>query len=122
MFADPYEITVDAVDYDLNRVGSGDSGARYRFSGDDVTFEMSISHAENKSRVRHLVKLQQAKTDADLYTPAVNTIYTMSAHLVVDVPIVGFTPSEQLEVVGALGRIITGSSYAGTIKLLNGES
>jgi len=46
----------------------------------------------------------------------------MSAYLVVDVPITGYTIAEQKQIVDALIAYLSASSGAATTKLLGGEN
>lgn len=118
-FADPQSVTVNAVANSLPRVSVNDSKSVYR--KDDGNLELSISHAYSK-RNRRVIRIDSRKTAADPLFPTQNTPYNMFAYVVVDVPKVGFTITEQKQIVDALTAYLTASSGAAVTRLLGGES
>jgi len=119
LFTDPQSLTVNAVANALPRVTTNQNGAVY--SKDDGNLKLSISSAYGK-RTRRTARVDLRKTAADPLFPAQNTAYTMSAYIVADVPVVGFTIVEQKQIIDALTAWLTASSGANATKLLGGES
>jgi hypothetical protein len=119
-FADPQSVTINAVAQSLPRVSSSENAGVFR--KDDGAYKLSVAHAYNGKRVRHLIRLDQTKTAADVYQPAVNAISSMSTHLVVDVPLVGFTIVQQKYDVDGFLAALSASSGALITKFLGGES
>lgn len=118
-FADPQTVTVDTVANTLPRVSVRDTASSYR--KDDGNLELTISHAYGK-RNRRVLRVDFRKTAPDPLFPSQNTPYTMSTYIVVDVPKVGYTISEQLTNVEALTSFLTANSGAAITQLLGGES
>lgn len=119
MFTDPQSITINAVANTLPRTGVGASSASY--SKDDGNVKLSVSHSYGK-RTRRTARIDFRKTAADPLFPAQNTPYSMSTYIVADVPTVGFTVTEQKQIIDALSAWLTASSGANVTKLLGGES
>jgi len=119
MFTDPQSITVNAVASALPRTQTNQSGAVY--SKDDGNLKLTISSAYGK-RVRRTARVDARKTAADPLFPAQNTPYSMSVYIVADVPPVGYTITEQKQLVDALTGWLTATSGANVTKLLGGES
>lgn len=118
-FADPQSVTINAVANSLPRVSVRDNASTYR--KDDGNVELSVSHAYGK-RNRRALRIDFRKTAADPLFPAQNTPYSMACYVVVDVPKVGFTITEQKQIVDALTGYLTASSGAAVTRLLGGES
>lgn len=118
MFADPQSVTVNAVAQSLPRISdpsAGNQSSTYR--KDDQAYALVISHAEG-NRNRRSVRLNAKIVAADPLT-AVNTEYTMSCYLVIDVPPVGFTNTQVKDnVLGLTGWLTS----ANILKVLGGES
>lgn len=118
-FADPQSVTINAIAKSLARTSSGiDSGT---FTKDDGEVKLSISHAYNK-RNRRLLRLDHQKITADVMDSSVNTLYSMSCQLIVDVPKAGYTLAEQKQIVDGLVAYLTASSGARVTQLLGGEN
>lgn len=119
MFSDPQSLTINAVANSLPRTSSGvNTGA---FTKDDGNVKMTISHQLGK-RTRRNIRVDFRKVAADPLSTGFNKEYTMSAYLVVDHPVVGFTITETKNVVDALTAFLTASSGANVTKILGGES
>lgn len=119
MFADPQSVTINAVANTLPRTISGvNQGA---FTKDDGTVKLSLSSMYAK-RTRRMARLDFSKIAADPLISAQNIKYSMSAYLVVDTPITGFTVAEAKQIVDALTAWLTASSGSNVTKLLGGES
>jgi hypothetical protein len=119
LFTDPQSLTVNAVANSLPRITTNQNGAVY--SKDDGNLKLTISSAYGK-RTRRTARVDFRKTAADPLYPAQNAPYSMSAYIVADVPVTGFTIVEQKQIVDALVAWLSASSGANTTKLLGGES
>jgi len=117
-FADPQSITINAVPYTLPRVSTGDLSSKYQTS--DGLVAMPISHTMGK-RYRHQLRVDHKKIAADPLT-AENAYFSMSAYLVVDRPLVGYTVTEAKQVIDGLTAYLTASSGAKVTQLLGFES
>jgi len=119
MFADPQTVTINAVANTLPRVGlSADTG---NFMKDDGNVALVVAQNVRAKRNRRMVRLNFRKVASDPFLAGVNTEYSMSAYLVVDVPKVGFTIAEQKQIVDALTGYLTASTGARVTQLLGGE-
>ncbi len=119
MLSDPFSLTVNSVAKSLPRTSAGENKAEYR--QDDGTRRLSISHNYGK-RLRHLARLDTSLTGTDpVYTDR-SIVNSMSAYLVVDVPFVGISHTDQAYEMEALLFAFTESSYALVPKFLGGQS
>jgi hypothetical protein len=115
-FADPQSVTLNAVANSLPRVSVDLNSSIYR--KDDGNVQLDISDIYGK-RARRSVRLTHRKVAVDPLVPANSTPYSMSAYLVVDVPLVGYSIAEQkYNVDGLVGWLIS----ANITKLLGGEN
>lgn len=119
MLADPQSVTINAVAQTLPAIVRGVNASKYQ--KDDTTVALSISHAYGK-RTRRSVRLDFSKIAADPLISSTNIKYSMSAYLVIDVPVTGFTVAEAKQIVDALTAYLTASSGANVTKVLGGES
>jgi hypothetical protein len=118
-YSDPQSITINAVANSLPRVASGvNTGA---FSKDDGNVKLSVSHSYGK-RTRRQVRVDFSKIAADPLISSTNIKYSMSAYLVVDQPITGFTVAESKQVIDGFVAWLSASSGANLTKLLGGEN
>jgi len=118
--SDPQDVIINSITTSLPRISSGNNSSVYQ--SNDGLIRYILSHQYNAKRVRHLVRLEHAKIAADPFQSTLNARYNMSAHLVVDSPIVGYTVAEQKYVVDALAAELTASSGALVTKIIGGES
>lgn len=118
MFTDPQSVTINAVAQTLPRTGLSTTVGT--FTKDDGNVELVIGKAVGK-RIRRTVRLNFRKIAPDAFQSDMNTSYSMSCYLVVDVPPVGFTVAEQKYVVDALVAYLTASTGARVTQLLGGE-
>lgn len=118
-YSDPQTVTINAVAQTLPRVGSGVNVGS--FSKDDGNVKLGVSHAYGK-RTRRVVRIDLSKIAPDPLISSTNIKYGMSAYLVVDVPVTGYTIAEQKQGVDALFAWGTASSGANITKLLGGEN
>ncbi len=118
-FADPQSITINAVANSLPRTSSGvNSGV---FTKDDGNVKMSVQHQYGK-RTRRTIRLDHSKIAADPLISAQSIKYSMSAYLVVDVPITGYTVAEAKQVIDGLVAYLAASTGARITQLLGGEN
>jgi hypothetical protein len=119
MLADPQSVTINSVAKSLPAVSRGIGTSSYKYS--DGTINLTVAHQYGK-RTRRTARLDFSKIAADPLISANNILYSMSAYLVVDLPITGFSNTEQKYIVDALTKWLTDSTDANTIALLGGES
>jgi hypothetical protein len=120
MLADPQSVTINSVAQSLPAISRGVNTSAYQ--KDDGTVKLSIAHTYAKARTRRQVRLDFSKIAADPLVSAQNIKYSMSAYLVIDHPITGFTVAEAKYIVDALTAYLTASSGAKVTSVLGGES
>jgi hypothetical protein len=118
-FADPQSVTIATVAISLPRTSTGVGSSVYT-SADGLTV-LTPSSSYGK-RTRRSLRLTSSKIAADPFTSGINQSYSMSAYLVLDTPILGYTPTEQLDVAEGLLTYLSASSYAAVVKLIGGEN
>jgi len=118
-FADPQTVTINSVANTLPRTGFPVNGGL--FTKDDGNVKLSVAHTSGAKRTRRTARLDFRKIAADPLVSAQNILYSMSAYLVVDVPVTGFTVVEQKQIVDALTLYLTATSGARVTQLLGGE-
>ncbi len=119
--ADPQSVTIGTTPGAVSLPRTGLDAKEGYFSSSDGATKLRISHQYGK-RNRHTVRLDYQKTAADPLVSGSNAVYSMSAYLVVDAPVSGFTVTEQKDVAVALMGFLTASTNAATTKVLGGES
>lgn len=118
-FADPQSITISAVTTPLPRTSV--SGDETVYSSSDGLITLQASHDSGK-RLRHVLRVNHSKITADPFIPTDNVKVSMSNYMVFDVPIVGYTVTEQLAVYAGFKTAFTAGSDLLISKLLAGES
>jgi len=121
-FADPQSVTFPAPlagTVSLPRVAVGANQSTYT-SGDGFV-SLSASSQLGK-RTRRVLRLDHSKISADVFLPTTNVKQAMSAYLVFDVPVVGYSVAEQLAVYTGLKTSMSASTDLLISKLLGGES
>lgn len=118
-FSDPQSVDVGAGAVSLPRVGSGLGEGT--FTSNDGLVKLSIKNAYGK-RTRRTIRLDVDKIAADPLISAQNIRYSMSAYLVIDTPLTGFTVAQAQDVVEGLTGLLSASSGAALTKLLGGEN
>jgi hypothetical protein len=118
-FADPQSITINAVANSLPRTSSGPNTGT--FTSNDGAVKQTVSHAYGK-RTRRTLRIDHQKVAADPFLAGTNTKYSMSAYVVVDVPVTGYTVTEAKQIVDGLLAALTASSGAKITQLLGGEN
>lgn len=117
MFADPQSLTVNAVAKSLPRVSTQGRTSKYENPTEGLTLD--VNHRITKTQTSRLVKVTKTKIAADPLDPTVNQSYSMSAHVVINTPVSGFTDAEQLQIVKALKDFLTDANIG---KITSGES
>lgn len=118
-FADPQSVMINAIAISLPRIAAGvGSGA---FQSADGATKLSVSNSYGK-RTRRMLRLDVQKNAADPLNPTANLPYNMGCYLVVDVPLFGYSVTEQKQVVDGLTGYMTASSGARITQLLGGEN
>lgn len=119
MFADPQSVTINAVAQTLPRTSSGSNSGI--FTTNDGLVKLSVQHSYG-ARNRRVIRLDHRKVGADPLLSGVNNEYTMSVYAVVDVPKVGYTVTEQKQVIDGFLAALSASSGAKITQLLGGEN
>lgn len=120
MLADPQSVTISGTAVSLPRTSSSSNSGEFR-SGDGTVVE-SVSHQYGGKRTRHLFRLDHNKIAPDPLISAANIKYSMSAYVVVDVPVTGYTVAEQKAVIDGLLAQLSASTGALITRVLGGES
>ena len=119
MFADPQSVVIGSA-LSLPRIGLGlNSGV---FQTSDSLVKYSVSHVNGAKRNRHTARIDLAKVAADPLNAAQNLRYSMSCYFVLDVPPVGFTVAEQINLVTGLTGNMAASTNTNWTKFIGGES
>jgi hypothetical protein len=118
-FADPLSIDIGAGAVSLPRVSVGSNQSKYMSA--DGNIEVVVSHRYS-TRTRRVARVNVRKTAPDPLFPAQNTPFTMSYYVVIDVPAVGYTATEQVNIGKGLMTLLTASTNANLIKLSQGEN
>lgn len=100
---DPITITVNSVDYTLNRIKS--DGYRSEYLTADEEFKLTVSHMEVKGRTRRMVRIDRRIVAADPLT-SVNEYKELGVYLVIDEPEYGFPDTEIDYVVQSLASLL----------------
>lgn len=116
MLADPQSITVNSVAQSMPRIET--SGLSSKYSKDDESYKLSISHTKTNDRVRSMVRVDNRAVVPDPLT-AVNDYENLGVYLVIDRPVVGFTSTQVDYLVQALK---TWLSTANVVKVYGLES
>lgn len=117
MFADPQSVTINAVAKSLPRVPSTNGDGLFESVADGL--RLRISQFTGK-RVRRVVRLDLNDIVADAFLDGTNRPVSASVSLVVDVPLLGFTPTEiSYHVQGLVDWLDTPANLA---KVLGGEA
>jgi hypothetical protein len=119
--SDPQSVTIGADTISLPRTGQAvDSGV---FTSSDGNTRLTIQHQSTKGgRFRRVIKLDHSIVAADPFVTTVNAKYSETVYMVVDVPAVGFTQAQELDLYKGLATMLSASTYALATKFLGGES
>jgi hypothetical protein len=91
MFSEPQSVTINSVAATLPRVSFGDREGVFQTSDSATT--LRVSHKLG-NRNRRTVRLDFTKTAADPLLDGTSRPYSMSAYVVIDHPVVGYTNTE----------------------------
>lgn len=120
MLSEPQTITVNAVAKALPRVAFGDRQGTFELKdSSNVLHTLKVSHANGK-RARHTVRYDFSKTAADPLLDGVSKVYSASAYLVLDAPLVGFSNTELEQHTQALVDYLDGAGLL--TKVIGSES
>lgn len=118
-FSDPQSVTISAVANSLPRTSSGvNTGA---FTKDDGNVKLVVSHQYGK-RTRRTLRLEHSKIAPDPLISSTNIKHSMTAYIVVDTPVTGYTLAEAKAIADALVAYLAASSGAKLTQLLGGEN
>jgi len=118
-FTDPLSITISGTTISLPRVSTMQDESTYQ-SGDGLV-QVQASHDSGK-RLRHLLRVNHSKLAPDPFRPTENVKVSMSNYIVFDVPVAGYTTTEQLAVYIGFKTMYTAATDALITRLLGGES
>lgn len=117
--SDPQSVTINAVAISLPRTGSNGNASTY--GSNDGLVQESVSHRLGR-RNRRVVRIDHSKVAADPFVSGNNVKYSMACYVVFDVPPVGYTVTEQKQVVDGFLAQLNASSGALITKILGGEN
>lgn len=117
--SDPQSVTINAVAVSLPRTSTDTNASSY--SSADGLVKETFSHQYGK-RNRHLARIDHSKIAADPFQSSLNARYSMSSYIVIDMPVVGYTPAEAKQVVDGFIAQLNASSGALITKLVGGEN
>lgn len=115
MFSDSQTVTIATVGYPMPRVSFGDRKGIFE---DVAGNRLSLSHTFGR-RNRHVVRFDHTKVAADPLLDGVSKPYSMSVQLLIDIPPVGYSVTEQLN--NTLG-VVGWCTSANLTKVIGGES
>lgn len=121
-FADPQTVTLTALNggaVSLPRTSVGKNSSEYSSAENDVKLSASSSYGK---RTRRVVRLDHQKIADDPFAVNGYTKVSASVYVVIDVPTLGYTKAEQLELWTGLKGQLAASSEALMSKLLGGEN
>ncbi len=118
-FSDPQTVTINAVAQVMARVDQDPQGTF--ITSDGLVSETIGQAASGKDRSRRLIRLDHSKIAANPFDSTLNAKYNMAVYVVVDVPSVGYTVTEQKQVTDGFMAYLTASSGAKMLQLLGGE-
>jgi hypothetical protein len=118
-FGDPQTITIAGTATDFNNISRGINTSSYATA--DGLDQLIISHQYGK-RTRRTARLQDTKIASDPFTAGLNNQYSLSTYLVVDHPVIGYTPADMVPYVHALCSWLTATSDNVIKALFTGQS
>lgn len=118
-FADPQSVTLAAVAVPLPRVSTGPDTSTYK--SNDGLVKLTIFSSYGK-RFRRTLRLEHSKIAPDPLVSDRNIRHSMTAFIVVDVPVTGYTVAQQKEVVDGFLAYLSASTGASITKALGGEN
>lgn len=119
--SDPQSITIGSTPGTVSLPRVNTAGDRSVYRSSDSSIELIPSTIYGR-RVRRSVRVNFEKVSADVFRPDTNVSLSMSCFVVWDVPVIGFSATEQLDVYKGLTGQLSASTYAVATKVLGGES
>lgn len=120
MLADPQSVTpTGGSAVSLPAIGREANQSVYQSA--DGNTKLTVSHTFG-NRKRYVARLDFSKIAADPLISAQNIKYSMSAYLVMDTPITGFTAAEAMAQTGGLLAYLSASTNAKVTSILGGET
>jgi hypothetical protein len=117
--SDPQSIKISGTTTSLPRVITGDRTSTYESS--DGTIKLTLSTVSSR-RKRQVVRVDVSEITEDPFIDSQNVEVSMSAYLVIDRPLVGYTNDQSLGVVVGLLEAAVASEDGMIKKLLASES
>jgi len=117
--SDPQSVKISGVTTSLPRVITGSRQSTYESA--DGNTKLTLSTVQSR-RNRHTVRVDVKKITADPFIPTQNTEVSMSAYIVIDRPLVGYSNTEALAVVVGLLEAASATESGMVKKLLSSES
>lgn len=119
-FADPQSVTpTGGSAISLPRTSSSIGAGAFTSADGNTTLLVSSQYG---TRTRRTARLNMQKIADNPYNDGLNSLFSMSAYLVVDIPVLGYSLADQEANVGALTAWLTASSSAKVAQLLGGEN
>jgi hypothetical protein len=118
-FADPQSITVVGGAVSLPRVSSGVNQGIFRSADNNTVLTVADSYGK---RTRRTARLDLFKIATDPYSSTLNTRFSMSAYVVIDVPTVGYTLADEVTNTAGILTWLTASTNAKLTQLMGGET
>lgn len=116
-FSDPQSVTISTVANSLPRVSTNGGSSTYMKSDGNRT--LKISGMNTGDRRRYQIRLDDRKIAGDPMVTGNNLAFSMGAYLVIDVPRIGYTPSEADAIVQGLVGWLTSANVQ---KVVAGEN
>jgi hypothetical protein len=118
-FSDPQTVTINSIAIPLPRTSSGPSQGS--FTSADGSTQLTVSTIQSKRR-RAALKLTTSKIVPDPLISDRNTPVSASITLVCDSPLTGYSATDLVNMITALGVYVTASSGARAIQFVGGEN
>lgn len=120
-FADPMSVTIDKEAVSLSRLATGDTSGKFQNNDKSVTL-LVRPRTTAAGRRANVIQLRQKKVTTDPLVSTTNVEVEASVAVTVNLPPAGFTSTDVTNLYSALNSLLTGSSNAALVKLINGES
>lgn len=117
--ADPQSVTIAAVPIPLPRTSTGQDASQYTSADGLIRLTASSSYGK---RTRRTVRLTHNKVASDPLLAGQSVPVSMTAYVVFDTPLVGYTTVQQKEVWDGFVTALTASTGALVTKVLGGEN
>jgi len=112
---------VAGTEVEAPRVSTGNFTSEYSTSDGNNVLTASTQET-GAGRKRHVCRIDSSKLTTNIYEESKKQSVSISAYLVVDRPINGFTVAEAKKLVEGLVGFLSASTYANTEKILGGQS